>query len=91
MTTKMSKAEAGRLGGRATFNRHGVEHMRAIGKRGFAALATFARGGRQEALVKLVERGRMRFHRPLPPFTEADFEALYESIVAGTTDEPLPY
>lgn len=29
-----SKADCGRLGGRATVQRHGVEHMREIGRRG---------------------------------------------------------
>jgi hypothetical protein len=34
---KLSKREAGRLGGLATVEKHGREHMRAIGKRGYAA------------------------------------------------------
>ena len=34
----MTKAQAGSLGGRSTLARHGVEHMRAIGKRGAATL-----------------------------------------------------
>jgi hypothetical protein len=38
---KLSKAECGRLGGKATRERHGVEHFRAIGKKGF--MVTVAR------------------------------------------------
>ena len=32
---KMTKAEAGRKGGRMTKKRHGVQHYRTIGKKGF--------------------------------------------------------
>jgi hypothetical protein len=32
---KMSKAEAGRLGGKTTKKRHGIEHYRAAGRKGF--------------------------------------------------------
>jgi hypothetical protein len=38
---KLSKAEAGRIGGRATRKRHGIEHYRAAGKKGF--MVTVAR------------------------------------------------
>lgn len=38
---KMSKAEAGRLGGLNTYKKHGSEHMAKIGRRGFES--TFAR------------------------------------------------
>ena len=38
---KLSKAEAGRIGGRMTARRHGIEHYRAAGKKGF--MATVAR------------------------------------------------
>lgn len=34
----MSKAEAGRLGGRKTVERHGTQHMSKIGQKGFDAL-----------------------------------------------------
>ena len=87
----MSKAEAGRLGGLATFERHGVEHMRAIGKKGFAALATFARGGRRIALETLAERGKITPYRPVDRDLDYAFDALYESIVAGVPDDELPY
>lgn len=38
---KMTKAEAGRKGGRMTKKRHGVQHYRTIGKKGF--MTTVAR------------------------------------------------
>lgn len=38
MAEKMSKAQAGQLGGLATVRRYGPEYMRAIGKRGAAEL-----------------------------------------------------
>ena len=38
---KLSKAEAGRIGGKTTARRHGIEHYRAAGKKGF--MATVAR------------------------------------------------
>ena len=38
---KMSKAEAGRIGGRTTKKRHGIEHYRQAGKKGF--MVTVAR------------------------------------------------
>ena len=37
----LSKAEAGRIGGRATRKRHGIEHYRAAGRKGF--MVTVAR------------------------------------------------
>jgi hypothetical protein len=40
-TKKMSKAEAGRLGGMATKKRHGLEHYRKAGAKGF--MVTVAR------------------------------------------------
>jgi general stress protein YciG len=59
----MSKGEAGRLGGRSTFARHGREHMAEIGRRGFQALATFKNGGRRGALARLASKGKLvAFH-----------------------------
>lgn len=55
---KLSKAEAGRIGGQTTARRHGVEHYRAAGRKGF--LATVARhwqGDRQGYLRWLRARG----------------------------------
>lgn len=75
----MTKREAGAMGGRRTFERHGRDHMSAIGKRGFAALATFARGGRKAALGRLVARGRLarRWSPDLPP---AEMDELYAAV-----------
>lgn len=59
----LSPAERGRSGGRATVARHGVEHMRAIGKRGFAGLARrlgFVGSGRRGALSFLASRGKIK-------------------------------
>ncbi len=38
---KLSRAEAGRIGGRMTARRHGIEHYRAAGRKGF--MTTVAR------------------------------------------------
>jgi hypothetical protein len=74
----MSKAEAGRRGGLETFRWHGREHMAAIGKRGFARFATFARGGRTGALGLLAARGKIRATwRDLTP---AETGELYRSL-----------
>ena len=43
--TKLTKAEAGRLGGRATKKKHGTEHYRRAGKKG--AEATLTKHGRE--------------------------------------------
>jgi hypothetical protein len=59
----MSMAERGRLGGRATVARHGVEHMRTIGKAGFQGLARslgYMGGSRLGALQFLLSKGKIR-------------------------------
>jgi hypothetical protein len=61
----MTKAEAGRLGGNATFARHSKPHMAEIGRLGFRALATFRNGGRRGAPARLASRGKLKpFHGP---------------------------
>jgi len=60
----MTKSETGRLGGLTAFQRHGRTHMQAIGRRGFARFATFARG-RQRALEKLASKGRIQPFHPI--------------------------
>ena len=52
----MSKAEAGRLGGRATVAKHGATHMSRIGKDGFAALE--ARFGDRGMAVSYLRKQR---------------------------------
>lgn len=88
----MSRSEAGRLGGQATYRKHGSAHMQRIGRLGFKALATFARGGRSAALAKLASWGKMTPHHPIDRYAEHAFEALYESIVGGPRDDgEIPY
>jgi len=84
---KLSKAECGRLGGRATVERHGVEHMRAIGRKGFKALATFVRGGRQGALNRLVGKGRLAYFRPVHDLSAAELAEVW-AMVEGPADVP---
>jgi hypothetical protein len=59
----------GRLGGRSTVQKHGREHMRALGKLGFAALALrlgYMGGSRRSALRRLIKAGRLRDLGPDP-------------------------
>jgi hypothetical protein len=65
----------GSLGGRKTVEKHGVEHMRCIGKAGFLALAKKyglwsvtdpANPGRRKALHHLAAQGKIRLRRPAP-------------------------
>ena len=56
----LTKAEAGRLGGKATVRKYGPEHMRTIGKAGFQA---FARklgymGGSRLGAIQWLQRNR---------------------------------
>jgi hypothetical protein len=89
MTKKLSKAKAGRVGGRATLARHGVEHFRAIGKLGFAALARrlgYVGGSRLGALQYLTAKGKV----PTGPVVSTEeFERMFEAIIAAT-EEPEP-
>jgi hypothetical protein len=74
---KLTPQERGRLGGLATVKKYGTEHMRQIGRRGFAALVRKLGGawnpydpgnaGRRRALEQLVRLGRIRPRRPFPP------------------------
>jgi hypothetical protein len=81
----LSMAERGRLGGLATVKKYGSAHMSEIGKRGFAALGGFTRGGRRVALVKLAGWGKIRLKHPLPPISEAEFEEMFLAITEGRT------
>jgi len=55
---KLSKAEAGRIGGRATKKRHGIAHYRAAGRKGFmTTLARHWQGDKPGYLRWLRERG----------------------------------
>lgn len=66
---RAKKAAAGRLGGLKTVETHGREHMSAIGKVGFAKLATYARGGRAGAFAILMNRGSITPRRPVVELT----------------------
>ena len=77
---KARMAELGRRGGQSTFARYGSAHMSAIGKAGFQALATFARGGRMTALRKLAAAGRITPRYPKPDLTEEETKKLYEDV-----------
>lgn len=65
---KLTKAEAGRLGGKSIVRKYGPEHMRAIGKAGFRALRRKfgfnltdpANGGGLGALRWLRRQGKIR-------------------------------
>jgi hypothetical protein len=70
--------ELGRKGGNATFERYGREHMAAIGRKGFAALASFARGGRKAALGRLAASGKLA--RRWPELSEKQTAELYEDV-----------
>ena len=79
---KLTKAEAGRLGGRATVNKHGVEHMSAIGKAGFAALRRkfgFMGGSGRGALRWLNRQGRIAAS-PDPDPESRIFHELWEQL-----------
>jgi hypothetical protein len=68
----LTKAEAGRKGGKATVRKYGVEHMRTIGKAGFQA---FARklgymGGSRLGAIQWLQR-----QKKFPGMTPAQHEA----------------
>jgi general stress protein YciG len=55
---KLTKAEAGRIGGMTTKKRHGIEHFRAIGRKGFQATCDRHYGGDRRAMLnELIKRG----------------------------------
>ena len=71
----LTKAEAGRLGGKATVRKYGPEHMRRIGKAGFQA---FARklgymGGSRLGAIQWLQR-----HKKFPGQTPAQHKAAQE-------------
>jgi len=56
--TTQTAATFGRKGGLATVQRHGIDHMRAIGRRGFAVTTDRHFGGdRRKHLNELIRRG----------------------------------
>jgi hypothetical protein len=87
---KLTKAEAGRLGGRATVRKYGTEHMRAIGKAGFAALRRkfgFMGGSGRGALRWLTRQGKLPGETPEQQRqAQQDYEQLLEQLLPK--DEP---
>jgi hypothetical protein len=79
---KMSKAEAGRIGGMTTKKRHGIEHYRAIGKVGFDAMARKHTGNVRKAAVQwLQSQGKLK---PVRLATAAQVIALWEQVTGNT-------
>jgi general stress protein YciG len=63
---RQNAAQIGRQGGRSTFARHGRDHMRAIGSKGFAVTTERHFGGsRRKHLNELIRRG-LRALDPCP-------------------------
>jgi len=75
----MNRREAGRLGGLRTFELYGSEHMRRIGKLGFAAMAKRFGGSRRVALGRLVRQGAVAAR----DYTAEDLEAVYQENGLG--------
>lgn len=70
MARKMTKAEAGRLGGKATYRKYGPDHMSRIGARGFERYAEIHHGGCAErAAFALDKAGRMAAFKDWTPPT----------------------
>jgi hypothetical protein len=85
---KLTKAEAGRLGGKATVKKYGPEHMRTIGKAGFAALRRkfgFMGGSGRGALRWLNKQGRIPA-APDPDLESRIFHELWDQL--APPDEP---
>lgn len=67
--TSTTAAAYGKRGGTTTYQRHGRDHMRAIGKRGFQAYVDrHFKGDRRAALNDLIARGlaALDAHMPEP-------------------------
>ena len=87
---KLTKAEAGRLGGKATLARHGTAHFRTIGKAGFQALRKkfgFMGGSGRGAILWLQRQRKFRVETPTE---QAQAQAMFEQLWAelAPTDEP---
>jgi hypothetical protein len=91
---KPTAAERGRLGGKSTVRKYGVEHMRTIGKAGFAGLRKklgYMGGAGLGAIQWLQRQGK--FPRPTPEQLAADqqwFEETFARLTAGIEEDPKP-
>ena len=86
---KLTKAEAGRLGGKATVKKYGPEHMRTIGKAGFAALRRkfgFMGGSGRGALRWLNKKGKIPAD-PDPDPEHKIFHELWEQLAPPDEDD----
>lgn len=68
---KLTKAEAGKLGGLTTLYRHGVEHFQLAGEKGFRVFCEKNNLCAEQALFKLAKMGRIkidwaRFQKSVP-------------------------
>jgi hypothetical protein len=54
--------------------------MSAIGKRGFAAIATFPQGGRAGALSRLAAWGKIKPRRNQPELTPSEMDDLFREV-----------
>jgi hypothetical protein len=86
----LTKAEAGRLGGKSTVRRYGVEHMRTIGKAGFQAFARklgYMGGSRLGAIQWLQRQKKFTGQTPAQQARDqADYERLLDELLPK--DEP---
>ena len=60
------RAEAGRKGGKATVAKHGRDHMRAIGRKGFEVTCNRHYGGDRRAMLNALIRRGLRAMDPCP-------------------------
>ena len=87
----MSKAEAGRIGGRATKKRHGIEHYRAAGRKGFmVTVARHWQGDKSGYLRWLRERGWLAEVHALfdaQPIGPSGFKTIEIPLLPGELEE----
>ena len=88
---KLTKAEAGRRGGKATVRKYGKEHMRIIGKAGFQALRRkfgFMGGSGRGALRWLIKNSKLPGETPAQfRRSQEDYEQLLEQLMPADIDE----
>jgi hypothetical protein len=88
----LTKAEAGRKGGKSTVRKYGVEHMRRIGKAGFQAFAKKLgyMGGSRLGAIQWLQRQRKFPPAQTPAQQIADqqwFEETMEQLLPEDLDE----
>ena len=87
----LSKAEAGRKGGKSTVRKYGVEHMRKIGKAGFQAFAKKLgyMGGSRLGAIQWLQRNK-KFPGQTPAQhqqAQEMFEDLWKQLEPKDLDE----